>query len=125
MARRERLRTCLAAWPLVSVTSFSGDTLDEKQSQDIPLVMWYAKPADPDHWNEALPIGNGHLGGMVFGGVGGEHIQMNQDTIWNGHRKDRKNLRQARHSCYPRVALCRQGGRSAEAGFRIDGGEST
>ena len=42
-------------------------------------VLWYDQPATD--WNEALPVGNGRIGGMVFGGIGCERIQVNEDTI--------------------------------------------
>lgn len=44
--------------------------------------LWYDKPAA--HWNEALPIGNGRLGAMLFGGVKQDHLQLNEETIWSG-----------------------------------------
>jgi alpha-L-fucosidase 2 len=44
--------------------------------------LWYDQPAQD--WNHALPVGNGKLGAMVFGGVPSERIQMNEDTIWAG-----------------------------------------
>ncbi len=47
-----------------------------------PLCLWYRRPAA--RWVEALPVGNGRLGAMVFGRVRRERIQMNQDTIWAG-----------------------------------------
>ena len=53
------------------------------------LRLWYRKPAAD--WNEALPIGNGRLGGMVFGTVAEEHIQLNEDTVWYGGYIDRNN----------------------------------
>ena len=46
------------------------------------LVLWYKKPAE--RWTEALPIGNGRLGAMVFGGVNTERLQLNDDTLWSG-----------------------------------------
>jgi alpha-L-fucosidase 2 len=52
-------------------------------------VLWYRHPAQ--RWGDALPIGNGGLGGMVFGGVAKERIQLNEDTIWNGKKRDRVN----------------------------------
>jgi alpha-L-fucosidase 2 len=52
------------------------------RSADTDLVLWYASPAT--HWNQALPIGNGRLGAMVFGGVEKEHLQLNEDTLWAG-----------------------------------------
>ena len=54
-----------------------------------PMVLRYQRPAKD--WNEALPIGNGRLGAMVFGGTGSERIQLNEDTIWAGERLDRAN----------------------------------
>lgn len=45
------------------------------------LRLWYRRPA-PD-WNEALPIGNGRLGAMVFGGVAREQLQLNEDTLYS------------------------------------------
>jgi len=44
--------------------------------------LWYQKPAA--NWNQALPIGNGRLGAMVFGGLEREQIQINEETIWAG-----------------------------------------
>lgn len=50
-------------------------------------TLWYERPAT-DWMKEALPIGNGRLGGMVFGGVENEHIQFNVDTLWVGDEED-------------------------------------
>ncbi|MEX2242994.1 MAG: glycoside hydrolase N-terminal domain-containing protein [Fimbriimonadaceae bacterium] len=47
-----------------------------------PHVMWYRQPAEA--WTEALPVGNGRLGAMVFGGVDEETIQLNVDSLWAG-----------------------------------------
>ncbi|HEX2860540.1 MAG TPA: glycoside hydrolase N-terminal domain-containing protein, partial [Lacunisphaera sp.] len=47
-----------------------------------PLSLWYRQPAV--NWVEALPVGNGRLGAMVFGGLAQERIQFNEDTIWTG-----------------------------------------
>ncbi|HTM78959.1 MAG TPA: glycoside hydrolase family 95 protein [Devosia sp.] len=46
------------------------------------LDLWYRAPAA--EWTEALPIGNGRLGAMVFGGIEREHLQLNEDTLWTG-----------------------------------------
>jgi alpha-L-fucosidase 2 len=53
------------------------------------LALWYAQPAR--EWVEALPIGNGRLGAMVFGGVAGERLQLNEDTLWSGAPRDWDN----------------------------------
>ena len=48
--------------------------------------LWYRQPAQK--WTEALPIGNGRMGAMVFGGVSDERIQFNEDTLWTGQPHD-------------------------------------
>ena len=53
------------------------------------LVLWYKKPAEA--WTDALPIGNGRLGAMVFGGVARERIQLNEETLWDGGPRDTNN----------------------------------
>ena len=55
------------------------------------LKLWYKHPAT--NWNEALPVGNGSLGAMVFGGIQEERIQLNEETIWTkgDEYKDRLN----------------------------------
>ena len=44
--------------------------------------LWYSRPAG--HWLEALPVGNSHLGAMVYGGTDVEEIQLNEETFWSG-----------------------------------------
>jgi alpha-L-fucosidase 2 len=51
-----------------------------KASDD--LKLWYDQPAST--WNEALPIGNGRVGAMVFGGILQEHLQLNENTLYSG-----------------------------------------
>src|SRR5580698_575722 len=51
-------------------------------NQASPLTLWYKKPAEK--WTDALPIGNGRLGAMVFGGINEERLQLNEDTLWSG-----------------------------------------
>src|SRR5919199_1778560 len=58
------------------------------------LRLWYRRPAA--NWNEALPLGNGRLAAMVFGGFPEERIQINEDTVWAGERRDRLNPEGAR-----------------------------
>jgi alpha-L-fucosidase 2 len=47
-----------------------------------PQKLWYKNPAKV--WTEALPVGNGRLGAMIFGGVSEELIQLNEATLWTG-----------------------------------------
>ena len=53
------------------------------------LTLWYQKPAQ--EWTDALPVGNGRLGAMVFGGVKQERIQLNEETLWDGGPRDTNN----------------------------------
>ena len=52
-------------------------------------TLWYQQPASA--WVEALPVGNGRLGAMVFGGIQEERIKFNEDTLWSGGPKDWNN----------------------------------
>src|ERR1043166_6744750 len=62
--------------------------------------LWYRQPAT--QWEEALPVGNGRLGAMIFGGIAKERIQFNESTVWTGEPHDyahagaSKNLAQLR-----------------------------
>jgi alpha-L-fucosidase 2 len=55
---------------------------DPRRDASIGPVLSYRRPAS--RWVEALPVGNGRLGGMVFGGIGEERVQLNEDTFWSG-----------------------------------------
>ncbi|HEY3761661.1 MAG TPA: glycoside hydrolase N-terminal domain-containing protein [Verrucomicrobiae bacterium] len=55
-------------------------------ANNAPLVLWFGQPAA--QWTEALPIGNGRMGAMVFGEVSQERIQFNEDTLWTGKPHD-------------------------------------
>lgn len=52
-------------------------------------TMWYQQPAK--EWMEAVPLGNGRLGGMVFGGISKDRIALNEITLWAGQRDDAQN----------------------------------
>jgi alpha-L-fucosidase 2 len=62
---------------------------------DAALKLWYPKSAS--QWLEALPIGNGHMGGMVFGGTAEERLSLNESTFWAGspHDNNRASARAA------------------------------
>lgn len=51
-------------------------------AQTQQLKLWYKQPAQK--WTDALPIGNGRIGGMIYGGVTKDHIQYNEQTLWTG-----------------------------------------
>src|SRR5215207_9542195 len=77
------------------------------------LRLWYRQPAA--NWNEALPVGNGRLAAMVFGGVETERLQLNEDTVWAGERRDRTNPEGARNLPEVRRLLFTGKPREAEA----------
>ncbi|MGV3539124.1 MAG: glycoside hydrolase family 95 protein [Rufibacter sp.] len=52
------------------------------QPKQAALKLWYTQPAA--NWNEALPLGNGRIGAMVFGGPAQEQLQLNEETVWAG-----------------------------------------
>jgi alpha-L-fucosidase 2 len=53
------------------------------------LTLWYRQPAK--EWTQALPVGNGRLGAMVFGGVDKERLQLNEVSLWSGSPQDADN----------------------------------
>lgn len=59
-----------------------ADALDAETLRAAPLQLWYRRPAT--QWVEALPLGNGRLGAMVWGGAKHERIQLNEDTLYAG-----------------------------------------
>ena len=76
-----------------------------------PLTAWYTRPAA--RWVEALPIGNGRLGGMVWGGVAGDRIDLNEDTLWSGEPYD--NLNPKGLAALPEVRRLLLAGKNLEA----------
>ena len=61
----------------------------EAAPQDDALILWYDKPAA--EWTDALPVGNGRLGAMIFGGPATEQLQLNEDTLYAGSAYDPNN----------------------------------
>lgn len=56
---------------------------------DTETLLWYKKPAED--FNHALPIGNGRMGAMVFGGTVDEVLKLNEDSVWSGGKRNRNN----------------------------------
>ncbi|KAA6438319.1 glycoside hydrolase family 95 protein [Dyadobacter flavalbus] len=85
---------------MLSFSSFAQKTAD--------LKLWYNQPAS--QWVEALPVGNGHIGAMVFGGVEQELLQLNESTLWSGGPV-KTNVNPASASYLPQVrtALLQEG----------------
>ncbi|UZD22853.1 glycoside hydrolase family 95 protein [Algoriphagus halophytocola] len=65
------------------VLLFVAFSLQVKAQESSPLTLWYKQPA-ADVWTDALPIGNGRLGAMIYGNVENELIQLNEHTVWSG-----------------------------------------
>jgi alpha-L-fucosidase 2 len=61
----------------------------QDSSDGAGLKLWYRQPAR--EWTEALPVGNGRLGAMVFGGVNKERLQLNEVSLWSGGPQDADN----------------------------------
>ena len=83
-------KTVVIILSLIAVVFFSGCSSDNND-----LKLWYDAPATD--WNEALPLGNGRLGAMVYGDPVHENIQLNESTLWAGgpHRNDNPNAKGA------------------------------
>ena len=57
--------------------------------------LWYRQPAE--EWEEALPIGNGRIGAMLFGGVKTDRMLLNEDTLWAGYPRETVDYNARRH----------------------------
>ncbi|MBL9191851.1 MAG: glycoside hydrolase family 95 protein [Opitutaceae bacterium] len=68
----------------------SGLCAEVTPPADTATTLWYEKPAGA--WVEALPVGNGRMGAMVFGGVARERIQFNEQTLWTGTSQTQRPL---------------------------------
>ena len=80
--------TRIALLSSFSILFFGCSTKSEKELSP-SLMLWYNQPAK--NWNEALPIGNGRLGAMIYGGIEKETIQFNEETLWTGQPHDYSN----------------------------------
>ena len=90
-----------------------------------PLELWYDRPATK--WTEALPLGNGRLGAMVFGGMAEEQVQFNESTLWTGQPheyqhagavkflKPMRDLLNEGRALYRESVALEQAGKTAEA----------
>ncbi|WP_372799052.1 glycoside hydrolase N-terminal domain-containing protein, partial [Pontiella sp.] len=64
------------------IAESASELIGQADAPESADTLWYRQPAR--NWNEALPIGNGRLGGMVYGGISREWIQLNEDSLWSG-----------------------------------------
>lgn len=100
LEKMKHLKLVLSLFVLVVFGLVSCKTQDKAQNKTVAqekeaLVLWYNAPAAD--WNEALPLGNGRLGAMVYGIPEHENIQLNESTLWAGgpHRNDNPDAKGA------------------------------
>ena len=78
--------------------------------------IWFDQPAKT--WNEAIPIGNGTLGGMVYGGIQSDTIKINEETLWSGGPRDLQNYEGIKH--LPKIRQLLFDGKTKKAEKLID-----
>ena len=66
-----------------------------QEAEQKDCLMWYDSPAQI--WLEALPLGNSHMGAMVYGGVPSEQIQFNEETFWSGGPHNNNSTQSLEH----------------------------
>jgi alpha-L-fucosidase 2 len=90
---------------LLGASTLPAHGFQPNRTRPVPQVLWYRQPAwQPEGvpydqkppgprqgWVEALPVGNGRMGAMVFGGIRRERIQLNEESVWDGFQSDRNN----------------------------------
>jgi alpha-L-fucosidase 2 len=90
ISRRKFIKSASAALPIAAALKTADTQLfSDAGANRQRLVLWYEEPAS--QWVEALPIGNGRLGAMVFGGAASERLQLNEDTLSAGGPYDPNN----------------------------------
>ncbi len=110
LTRRRFLGTTSVALGTLSLPTRLAKALDPPASPS-DLTLWYDKPAA--QWIDALPIGNGRLGAMVFGGgedgaFNKELLQFNEDTLWSGQPRNGNNPDAKNHLAAIRKAVLEQ-----------------
>ncbi len=98
---------------LLAVSSIAAA---QTKRTDKTLKLWYDRPAA--NWNEALPIGNGRLGAMVFGNPAKEQLQLNEETVWSGGPNN--NITAASGAAIPKLRKLISEGKFEEAQVLAD-----
>jgi alpha-L-fucosidase 2 len=96
---------------LVAAVLIGSATATPAEPRRDEMVLWYRQPAS--HWLEAMPMGNGMIGAMVFGGVEQERIALNESTFWSGRPEDYDNPEAGGQ--FPRIRALVQAGKFREA----------
>ncbi len=74
-------RLFLVSFLLISLVS-CNEFIEPQMTINPSTTLWYDEPAN--EWTEALPVGNGRIGAMVYGGIEEENVQFNEETLWSG-----------------------------------------
>lgn len=96
----------LAAFPYQSLRALTNEPKREEE-------LWFAGPAT--RWMEAVPLGNGRIGAMVYGGVAAERIDLTESTVWSGARSD-SDVSPTALENLPRIRQLMFDGKYAEGG---------
>jgi alpha-L-fucosidase 2 len=113
--RRDLCKGAVASVALAGI-GLPGELSAARAAQSHDLRLWYKQPAKI--WVEALPVGNGRLGAMVFGGIADERLQLNEDTLYAGGPYSAINP--AARGALPKVRELIFAGRYAEASQLAD-----
>ncbi len=89
VTRRSALKSGVALGAMAATGWTANPRADSGGGAGAAPRLWYTRPAE--QWTEALPIGNGRLGAMIFGGVARERLQLNEDTLYAGGPYDPSN----------------------------------
>lgn len=98
-------------WYILVLALLCWGNRADAQEETGNLKLWYDKPAT--EWVEALPIGNGRIGAMVFGDPAHEQFQLNEETVWGGSPHNNTNPKAK--DALPRIRQLIFEGRNAEA----------
>ncbi|TDQ76483.1 glycoside hydrolase family 95 protein [Sphingobacterium yanglingense] len=110
------IKSCFAYFLTLATSWFCALPVFSQESIDRSLTLWYDQPARI--WEEALPLGNGLSGAMVFGGIQEEHFQLNDHTLWSGGPEPGNNLQAAALLPELRSAIFSRNYEEAEAIWR-------
>jgi len=91
VSRREFLAGTAALAATLTKRSGRASAPAAKEPESTQYLLHFAKPAAT--WPDALPVGNGRLGAMVFGDPAMDRVQLNEESIWDGEPRDRNNPR--------------------------------
>jgi len=84
-----QIKSLLAAAIVLITFNSKAQQAKSPVAKQQDLKLWYKHAAD--QWMKALPIGNGRLGAMIFGGVNHEQLQLNEESVWEGKHGDNNN----------------------------------